>query len=159
MPKMLVIGPGPGPKNVLAELDDGTLVVVPYAIWKYKLKGTMADKTYVSVVGFVQFDVQEREAADQQVREFSVKPQGEPTKLIRVTLWPEFAHAAVEKGDFVAAEGAFTRDTYTANDGTKKTSLQISANKLNVNGQRFNPADDGERKVASSSDSEESDLF
>lgn len=119
----------------------------------------MAENTYVSVVGFVQFDVQEREANGQDVREISIKPQGEPTKLIRVTLWPEFAHAPVERGDFVGAEGKFTRDTYTANDGTKKTSLQISANKLNVNGKRYDPADRDEPGVAKAQDTDEGDLF
>ena len=36
-PKMLYIGPGPGPKNVLVQMPDGAKVVVPYAIWKHKL--------------------------------------------------------------------------------------------------------------------------
>jgi len=121
------------------------------------LKGTMAENTYVSVSGFVQFEVQEREALGQKVREFSVKPSGEPKKLIRVTLWPEFDHAPVERGDFVAAEGKFTRDTYTGNDGTKRTSLQISAKRLNVNGDRYDPVG-GEPRVVKSDDNE-GDLF
>ena len=32
------IGAGPGPKNVLWEYEDGTKTVVPYAIYKHKLK-------------------------------------------------------------------------------------------------------------------------
>lgn len=39
-PKMLCIGRGPGPKNVLALMPDGTKTVVPYAIWKHKLSKT-----------------------------------------------------------------------------------------------------------------------
>lgn len=36
--RMVCIGPGPGPKNVLAQGLNGFLVVVPYAVWKHKLK-------------------------------------------------------------------------------------------------------------------------
>lgn len=35
---MLCIGPGPGPKNVLAErVEDGARLVVPYAVWKHRM--------------------------------------------------------------------------------------------------------------------------
>lgn len=34
--KMICIGPGPGPKNVLAERPDGSRIVVPYPVWKYR---------------------------------------------------------------------------------------------------------------------------
>lgn len=123
----------------------------------------MADnkQTYVTVVGFVQFDPNEREYDGGQLRDISVKPPGDPDKLIRVTLWPEWEDVPVERGDFVAADGLFSRDTYQANDGTKKTSLQISAKKLNVNGVRYDPknSDDGDRKVTKSSETDESELF
>lgn len=117
----------------------------------------MADKkTYLSVVGFVQFEVNERDANGQDVRDFSVKPSGSD-KLIRVTLWPEFSHAPVEVGDFVGAEGAFTRSTFNDKDtGEKRESLQINANKLNVNGKRYDPQ---ERETTRSSQNEDEDLF
>ena len=117
--------------------------------------------TYATVHGFVQFEPNEREYDGGQLRDISIKPSnGDPNKLIRVTLWPEWSHVPVEQGDLVAADGVFTRDTYTANDGTKKTSLQISAKKyVNVNGKRYDPEGDSERKVTRSNDTEESDLF
>lgn len=114
-------------------------------------------KTYLSVVGFVQFEPRERDANGQTVRDIAVKPGGS-AKLIRVTLWPEFDHASVEQGDFIGAEGAFTRSTFNDKDtGEKRESLQISANKLNVNGKRFDPQERGTTR-ASSQDADE-DLF
>lgn len=35
--RMVCIGTGQGPKNVLAENREGQRIVVPYAIWKHKL--------------------------------------------------------------------------------------------------------------------------
>lgn len=116
----------------------------------------MADNTYLSVVGFVQFEPRTREANGQDIRDFTVKPAGSD-KLIRVTLWPEFDHAPVEVGDFVGAEGKFTRSTFQDKDtGESRNSLQISANKLNINGKRYDPAD---RDVKKSASDEEGDLF
>lgn len=117
----------------------------------------MADKTYATVNGFVQFEPKERDANGQNVRDIAIKPaNGDPNKLIRVTLWPEFDHAPVEQGDAVMADGAFSRSTYTASDGSKKESLQINASKLNVNGKRYDPQG---REVVSADESEAEDLF
>lgn len=41
---MVCIGPGPGPKNVLAEDTNGYQVVVPYAIWKHKMKNDAGER-------------------------------------------------------------------------------------------------------------------
>ena len=118
----------------------------------------MPDKVeYVGVAGFVQFDVNEREANDQTVRDVVVKSVGAP-KNVRVTLWPEFGHVPVEKGDFVAAEGKFTRSSYQGQDGSEKESLQISAKLLNVNGQRQEPKETRSVAKADSQDADE-DLF
>lgn len=35
---MVCIGKGPGPKNVLAVNEEGKKMVVPYRIWKHRLK-------------------------------------------------------------------------------------------------------------------------
>lgn len=37
VPKVLAMGTGPGPRNVLVELADGTQKVVPYAVWSKRL--------------------------------------------------------------------------------------------------------------------------
>lgn len=45
---MVVIGPGPGPKNVLAERSDGFRLVVPYSVWKRKMLGVIRGGVYSS---------------------------------------------------------------------------------------------------------------
>lgn len=87
----------------------------------------MADSDYVSVAGFVQFDPNEKEANGKTVTEFFVKTLGGDGKNVRVTLWPEIEAEAPAKGDFVAVDGKFSTSTYQGQDGTKKTSYQISA--------------------------------
>lgn len=90
-------------------------------------------KQYVTAVGFVQFDPQDREANGKAVRDIVIKTPGGDGKNIRITVWPEIQGAeAIEKGDFVAVDGGFTSSTYQAQDGSQKTSLQISAYSLAI---------------------------
>lgn len=64
----------------------------------------MAD--YKPILGFVQFDVNEREANGQKLRDFVIQPGGAgEVPPIRVTLWPEYAHVNVSRGDLVVVEG------------------------------------------------------
>lgn len=86
----------------------------------------MADQ-YRTVTGFVQFDVNEREANGQDVRDFLVQQAGGEGANIRVTVWPEFAGVAIAKGDFVAASGKLTKNTVKG-----KTYLNLSARDLVV---------------------------
>lgn len=69
----------------------------------------MADKQYATALGFVQFDVDERDVNGQTVRDVTIRTPGTPSTgggvLIRVTLWPEFAATEVTKGDFIAVDG------------------------------------------------------
>ena len=106
----------------------------------------MADgKTYVAQDGFVQFDdAQERDANNQKVLDFTIKCTGKPVN-VRVTLWPELKDSpdlaeigGIKKGDFVAVEGTFTQSTWQDDAGVKRTSNQINAFNLNVNGKRIN---------------------
>jgi hypothetical protein len=88
----------------------------------------MADNTqYVSVAGFVQFDPNEREANGKKVTEFFIKTLGGDGKNVRVTLWPEIQAEAPKKGDFVAVDGKYSTSTYQAQDGSSRTSYQVSA--------------------------------
>jgi len=82
---------------------------------------------YVTALGFVQFEPVERDANGKTVTEFVIKTPGGDGKNIRVTVWPETKLGAVAVGDFVAVDGKFTSSTYQAQDGSTKTSLQISA--------------------------------
>jgi len=121
-------GKGPGPYNVGIELDDGTRTVVTYRTFKYKYKEKLvSDVQYVTALGFVQFEPVERDANGKQITEFVIKTPGGDGKNIRVTVWPETTLGPVVIGDFIAVDGKFTSSTYQAQDGSTKTSLQISA--------------------------------
>lgn len=90
----------------------------------------MSDQ-YPGSAGFVQQfgdkpAVTEREVNNQTIREFTIKALGSQ-KLIKVTLWPEFDHAEVNAGDFVAAEGKVT-----VNESNGRTYFNVSASKLAV---------------------------
>lgn len=61
---------------------------------------------YKPILGFVQFDVNEREVNGQTVRDFAIQPGGSgDVPQIRVTLWPEYADFKVAKDDLVVVEG------------------------------------------------------
>lgn len=87
----------------------------------------MAETRYNTVAGFVQFDVEERTAGDQEVRDFLVQAIGSGGSNVRVTVWPEYVDVDIQKGDFVAVQGKFTTETVNG-----KTYHNISANKLKV---------------------------
>lgn len=91
----------------------------------------MADKTYATAVGFVQFDIDERDVSGQTVRDVTIRTPGTPSSgggaLVKVTLWPEFATTDIEKGDFVAVDG--TLEVRTVGD---KTYLNLNASNLAV---------------------------
>jgi hypothetical protein len=131
-PTMLTIGSGPGPKNVLVEMDDGTRIVVPYAIWKYKLKGSMSDKTYLSAAGVVQFDPEERDAGGQKVRSVTIRTFGSEGTNLYLTIWPDHADTAINKGDTLFVDGTLTERVGQSQDGEKKTYLNFSVSELGI---------------------------
>lgn len=112
-------------------------------------------KQYVTAEGFVQFDPQEREANGKSVRDIVIKTPGGDGKNIRITVWPEIQGAdVIEKGDYIAVDGGFSSSTYQAQDGSQKTSLQISAYNLAILGKAL-PRTDKEVVQGSSSASTE----
>jgi hypothetical protein len=111
----------------------------------------VADATYVTALGFVQFEPVERDANGKNVTEFVIKTPGGDGKNIRVTVWPETHLGEVVVGDFIAVDGKFTSSVYQAQDGTEKTSLQISAGYIAKLGESA-PRDD--REVVAARDRE-----
>jgi len=101
---------------------------------------------YATAVGFVQFDVTEREANGTDVRDVTIRTPGTEGQLIRVTLWPEFAEAEVEKGDFLAVDGKLE-----VREVDDKTFINLSANKLYVNGQSYSSSNDAPRDIVKKS--------
>jgi hypothetical protein len=118
----------------------------------------VADNTYIAQAGFVQFDPQEREANGKDVVDFTIKCIGKPINL-RVTLWPELkAGFGVKKGDFVAVEGKFTQSTWQDDEGTKRTSNQLSAYNLHINGQKIEREETERVEGGEATSTDDSDL-
>ena len=90
----------------------------------------MAD--YATQTGFVQFDVTEREANGATVRDATIRTPGSEGVLIRVTLWPDFDEADVQKGDFIAVDGKVE-----IREDKGKTYINMNASKLHWKGQDF----------------------
>jgi single-stranded DNA-binding protein len=103
-------------------------------------------KKYVTGIGFVQFDPQERDANGKQVTDVVIKTPGGDGKFLRITLWPELLvekslGRKVQKGDLLAVDGGFSSSVYQDKEGKQRTSLQISAFMLNINGTPIERAD------------------
>jgi hypothetical protein len=141
--RMVCIGPGPGPKNVLAErVSDGLKTVVPYAIWKHKLSkeetvSEPSEGVYVVLGGIVQQFKKDGELTpvtrtnavnNQNVSSFTVKTfPGQ--KLVSISLWSEFQHLvpSIVKGAFVAVEGKMREETKNG-----VTYYNVSASQISV---------------------------
>lgn len=86
---------------------------------------------YAVAAGIVQFDVVEKEAADQDIREVTIKTFTSQ-KLIKITLWPEFADVEVQKGDTVFVDGKYKVSLGQAKDGGEREYVSISATQISV---------------------------
>lgn len=137
---MLAIGPGPGPKNVLAEFPGGKRVVFPYRVWKYQhaQRSNLAaeKKQYRTVMGIVQFEPREGEAGDKPVRNITVRQNGFGPTAVRVsaTLWPSHAHVKVDEGDVVILDGSYTAKKGQDKNGNPITYHNLSVSKIAVLG-------------------------
>lgn len=92
----------------------------------------MADKEYVSVAGFVQFDPVWR-GDDESLLGVTVQSLGSQ-ELTNITIWPEFdeeVRTDIEKGDFIAVNGVLGTYTYEK-DGVSREAYNVSATKLFV---------------------------
>lgn len=102
----------------------------------------MSEETkYVSGNGFIQFDVKEpREANGKEVTDVVIKTPGGDGVLLRVSVWEELAEVLeerglwpLEKGDWIAADGKFTINSWDDKDtGAKRSQPQISAFEIAV---------------------------
>lgn len=96
----------------------------------------MADKVYRSVVGSIQFDPKESEAAGKPVRNIVVKATGfkEQAVSVSATVWPEHAGVALKKGDVVFLEGSYTQNKGTKQDGSPVVYHNLSVSRIGVLG-------------------------
>lgn len=86
---------------------------------------------YAVVAGFVQFDPRKREVNGKTVTDVTIKAVGSQ-KLISITIWPEFGDVAIEKGDFLAADGKFSTSLGQGKDGAQREYINLSPSALGV---------------------------
>lgn len=118
-----------------------------------------AEKQYRTVTGIVQFDPKEAKAGGKDVRNIVVRQAGFGPTAVRVsaTIWPSHAHVAVEKGDVVMLDGAYTKNKVAGDDGEERVYHNLSVNQLAVLGK----ADLGKQvdvENASSDDEDDDDI-
>lgn len=161
--RMLAIGIGPGPKNVLVELPDGSKTVVPYRVWKYQYaplqkRSQLAEDTYRSFIGFVKFDPRDGEAGGKQIRSFVIRNVGvkEQAMDVRATLWPSHDHVELAQGDLVAVEGKFNVNK-TKKDGEPITYFNLSVSNIVVLGEGDRGVREETANTGSSSDTDNDD--
>lgn len=99
----------------------------------------MADKNYRTIVGFVQFDVEERKVSNATVRDVTVRAAGSEGPLVSVTVWPEYADHEIQRGDFVAIDGDLQVRVGQTSSGEKREFLNLSASKIYRNGELLTP--------------------
>lgn len=86
---------------------------------------------YAVAGGIIQFEVNEKEAAGQAIREATIKAFGSQA-LIKVTLWPEFANVQIKKGDTIFVDGKYETSLGQAADGSERQYISISATQISV---------------------------
>lgn len=93
----------------------------------------MSEKTYRTVLGIVQFEPRDQEAAGKAVRNVTIRNIGFKEQAVRtyLTLWPSHAGVAVKQGDVVIAEGAYSQGK-GEKDGKPVVYHNISVNRIAV---------------------------
>lgn len=102
----------------------------------------MAEGSFRTLAGVVQFEPREGTAGGKDVRNITIRTTGLKEQSMRVgaTLWPSHAHVEVDKGDFVVLEGKFSRNQVKNKDGEAVTYNNLSVSSILVVG----TLDDGE---------------
>lgn len=104
-----------------------------------------AKKVYRTIVGVVQFDVKEGEAAGQAVRNIVVKQTGFGAQAVNVyaTLWPKHEALKIERGDCVFLEGSYSsRDGQNKTTGEDVTYHNVSVTRIAVLGKMDEGSDE-----------------
>jgi len=92
----------------------------------------MSEKVYRTVMGIVQFDPKEGEAAGKPVRNIVIRQVGfkEQSVNVYVTVWPSHADVEIAKNDVLIVEGTFNQGKGQAQDGSPRVYNNISATRI-----------------------------
>jgi hypothetical protein len=100
-------------------------------------------KQYNGAVGFIQFDVKTNQTKNgRNVRNFAIRAFGKGS-LISVSVWDDFSHVPLAKGDAVMVEGDYTTASGTK-DGRQVTYINMNAKSLFVNGTLYQRTQEGQ---------------
>lgn len=83
----------------------------------YQRRNTLSENEYKTVAGIIQFEPETREVNGKAVKQFTVRNIAGNVN-VRVTIWPELAAPALEKGDGVMVDGKYT--TTSSQDGSRE---------------------------------------
>lgn len=80
----------------------------------------MAEGTFVTILGSVEFDPSERQVQGKDVTDVTLRAVHNQKKY-RVTFWPNLAEAAakIKKGDLIAVTGKGSQNTVDGDDGPR----------------------------------------
>lgn len=78
----------------------------------------MAEGTFVTILGSVEFDPQTRDAQGKQVTDVTIRG-AHNQKRYRCTIWPNLKDFEVAKGDIVIFTGKGSTNTVDGDDGPK----------------------------------------
>lgn len=92
----------------------------------------MASNEYICVAGMVQFDPRERVAAGKNVRDVLVRVANGGNKEISVTVWDDFSHVPIKRGDYLVADGSYSQNAGQNKAGEAVTYHNLSASMLVV---------------------------
>lgn len=93
----------------------------------------MSEAQYRTVIGIVQFEPREGEAAGKPIRSVTIREVGFKEQAVRVylTVWPSHSDVEIKQGDVIIAEGKYTRGS-GEKDGKSVTYHNISVNRIAV---------------------------
>lgn len=115
----------------------------------------MADATYLSFSGDVQFDIKERTTDNGSLREATIRLFNHPEgRLMQVTLWDNvFEEVEIKKGDTLHVSGKFSSRVVEGDDGNERTFYNVQASSVTVvpvTKVAPKKGEGGERKVSNS---------
>ena len=86
------------------------------------------DKIYGSTIGFIQFDVEEREYNDGIIRDATIRSI-RTGDLLRISFFPDFEEIELERGDLIAVDGVVTEREVEV-DGESRVYTNMTARRL-----------------------------
>lgn len=81
------------------------------------------------VAGLIQFDPRERQLNGQWVRDVKIRAFGSQEETL-ITIWPEYAHVPLVRGDFIVVQGKRREWTSNDRDGNTRRFVGVDARTL-----------------------------